>query len=69
MRTSLPMCLALCLFITALSILFPFKKSMASHAMGADLTYEYLGNNTYRIVVKFYRYCGGDPAQQHPKLR
>jgi gliding motility-associated-like protein len=31
----------------------------ASHAMGADLTYECLGGNTYRIRVSFYRDCVG----------
>jgi len=34
----------------------------ASHAMGADLTYECLGGNTYKVRFSFYRDCIGIPA-------
>ncbi len=34
----------------------------ASHAMGADLTYESLGGNTYKVRFSFYRDCVGIPA-------
>lgn len=33
--------------------------SYATHAAGADLTYECLGGNTYRFTLAFYRDCGG----------
>ncbi len=38
----------------------------ASHTMGADLTYECIGNNTYKITVSFYRDCIGIPAPANP---
>ncbi len=34
----------------------------ASHAMGADLTYQCLGGNTYKVRFSFYRDCIGIPA-------
>ncbi len=36
--------------------------ALGSHAMGADLTYECLGNNQYRLTYSFYRDCSGIPA-------
>lgn len=38
------------------------NEARASHAMGADLTYECLGGNTYRVRLSFYRDCIGIPA-------
>lgn len=38
------------------------QEAKASHAMGADLQYQCLGNNTYRIVLRFYRDCAGIDA-------
>ncbi|HNQ62206.1 MAG TPA: hypothetical protein PKJ62_07430 [Bacteroidia bacterium] len=34
----------------------------ASHAMGAELTYECLSSNQYRLYYSFYRDCDGIPA-------
>ena len=34
--------------------------------MGADLTYESLGGNTYKVTVSFYRDCIGIPAPANP---
>jgi PKD repeat protein len=48
--------------ITALLLMVQFREAKASHAMGADLTYECLGGNTYKIRVSFYRDCIGIPA-------
>ena len=31
----------------------------ATHAMGADLTYNCIGNNQYRVKLQFYRDCNG----------
>lgn len=35
------------------------NEARASHAVGADLSYECLGNNQYRITLTFYRDCSG----------
>jgi hypothetical protein len=34
----------------------------ASHAAGGELTYEWIGENSYRFTLKFYRDCTGGPA-------
>ncbi|MFM8916974.1 MAG: PKD domain-containing protein, partial [Bacteroidota bacterium] len=49
------------LAILAIAILSP-KESMASHSMGADLTYQCLGGNTYKVRLSFYRDCVGIAA-------
>ncbi|HKR05483.1 MAG TPA: PKD domain-containing protein [Bacteroidia bacterium] len=38
------------------------QKTYASHSMGADLTYECLGGNTYKVRLSFYRDCIGIAA-------
>lgn len=38
------------------------QKTYASHAMGADLTYECVGGNTYKVRLSFYRDCIGIAA-------
>lgn len=43
----------------ALLFLLSGGEAWASHAMGADLTYQCLGGNTYRIRLSFYRDCIG----------
>ncbi|MCW5908051.1 MAG: gliding motility-associated C-terminal domain-containing protein [Chitinophagales bacterium] len=45
-----------------LSLLLLSQNAEASHAMGADLQYECLGNNNYRITLRFYRDCKGIAA-------
>jgi hypothetical protein len=50
----------LLLVMAALSLVG--NQAQASHAMGADLTYECLGGNTYRVRLSFYRDCIGIPA-------
>lgn len=42
--------------------LFRIQEVRASHAMGADLTYECMGGNQYRLTFSFYRDCSGIPA-------
>jgi gliding motility-associated-like protein len=42
------------------------RTGSASHTMGADLTYECLGGNTYKITVSFYRDCIGIAAPASP---
>jgi len=45
-------------FLVFLAIFTP-KSSNASHALGAELTYECIGNNEYRVRLTFYRDCAG----------
>lgn len=55
----------------ALILLIPFLyngSANASHSMGADMTYECLGGNTYRITLSFYRDCIGSPAPGNPYI-
>lgn len=56
----------------SLALFFFFMGSMqhvqASHAMGADLTYTCMGNNTYEITLTFYRDCNGTTAPANPIL-
>ncbi|MDZ4846946.1 MAG: gliding motility-associated C-terminal domain-containing protein [Chitinophagales bacterium] len=49
-----------CLFITG--------EVFASHAVGADLSYECLGANQYRITLNFYRDCNGVSAPSNPSV-
>jgi len=48
--------------VAIVSMTMQTKQAVASHAMGADLTYECLGGNTYRMRVSFYRDCIGISA-------
>lgn len=47
---------------SALLLTLQYREASASHAMGADLTYECMGGNTYKIRVSFYRDCIGIAA-------
>lgn len=42
-----------------LSVIVPVKKTYATHAEGADITYRCLGGNQYELTVSFYRDCHG----------
>ena len=46
--------------IAALSMVS--SKTYASHAVGADLTYQYVGPNQYLLTLRFYRDCAGISA-------
>lgn len=37
------------------------NQATASHLMGSDMGYQYIGNNKYKITIKFYRDCRGVP--------
>ena len=55
--------------IAFLSIVFCSQKARASHAMGADLTYQSMGGNTYEITLTLYRDCFGIfPEDSFPLL-
>ena len=44
------------------------RQVQATHATGADLTYQSLGNNQYQITFTFYRDCNGIEAPQKQAL-
>lgn len=50
----------LCGFL--LAGVFYGKNAQASHAVGADIFYECISNNQYRIFLNFYRDCAGITA-------
>lgn len=55
------------LLLSLLVLLFIYSsKVSASHTMGADLTYQCLGGNTYKVTVSFYRDCIGIAAPTSP---
>lgn len=45
--------------ITLALLAFAAQKAYASHAAGAELLYEHVSGNTYKITYKFYRDCTG----------
>ncbi|MBP6400889.1 MAG: PKD domain-containing protein [Bacteroidia bacterium] len=49
-------------FSFVMCLLFSNQDAKASHAMGADITYEYIGPNQYLVTFSFYRDCTGIPA-------
>src|SRR6187549_579913 len=50
------------IFLFFIFLLLSSRISYATHAMGAELTYRYLGNSEYEITYTFYRDCSGIPA-------
>ena len=44
---------------TVIATLFNPNQVYASHAQGADISYQCLGGNNYQIMVSFYRDCSG----------
>ncbi len=49
------------LYFLFLLLIIP-EITLGSHAMGADISYNCLGNNLYQINFTFYRDCSGIPA-------
>ncbi|MBL7683825.1 MAG: gliding motility-associated C-terminal domain-containing protein [Flavipsychrobacter sp.] len=39
-------------------------QTYASHSAGGELSYEWISDSTYRVVLKFYRDCSGIPINQ-----
>ena len=60
--------LLLWLFACVLFSFFPAKKAEASHALGAEITYECLGGNEYLVRLVFYRDCNGIAAPTAPSI-
>ncbi len=54
----------LSILVTALVAVFalPADEAFASHGVGADVTYEYIGPNQYLVTLRFYRDCDGITA-------
>lgn len=52
------------IFVVMICIIFlvSTNQTYASHAMGSDITYTYLGGNQYQITFSFYRDCSGIPV-------
>jgi hypothetical protein len=67
MKTNYYLVLTKLLFIT-LFLLSIGQVAQASHAVGADLTYTCIGNNTYEVTLRFYRDCGGVAAPSNPTI-
>lgn len=42
--------------------------AFATHAVGADLTYQCLGGNNYEVTLRFYRDCSGTGAPTNPSV-
>ncbi len=50
-------------FLTTTTLFFAFaQEAKASHAMGADIFYECVGQDSFRITLNFYRDCDGIAA-------
>lgn len=47
------------ILVFVLMFLFTFGPSKGTHMMGADMSYQCLGNGKYKIIAKLYRDCQG----------
>ena len=56
------MVLRLSLFLTFIFCLF-FQQVRASHIIGGDIYYDFLGNNQYRFFITLYRDCASTGAE------
>ncbi|MBW8050709.1 MAG: hypothetical protein FVQ77_10310, partial [Cytophagales bacterium] len=57
----------ICLLVLLLGVLNA-SNVKASHAAGADISYECLGGNTFRVQLSFYRDCDGVSAPTSPNV-
>lgn len=56
------------IFLTASVLLICFS-SIASHIIGGEFIYDYIGSNRYKITLKMYRDCAGPgPAFDSPAM-
>jgi len=53
----------------ALSLFFMHTAARATHIVGGEMYYDYLGNNNYRVTLKVYRDCinGQAPFDGQPQ--
>ena len=49
-------------FIFIITLIISFQ-TFASHIVGGELYYDYLGNNQYRVSITLYRDCFSSGAQ------
>ena len=56
------------LFLTFLFSLFLICEASASHIVGGDIYYDYLGNDNYRITVVLFRDCASTGAAYDPEM-
>ncbi|MFN5400790.1 MAG: hypothetical protein ACK5AS_01575, partial [Bacteroidota bacterium] len=61
-------CFAIAYLFLVVGLLIPVKSS-ATHAAGADIAYEWVSGNTYKVTCTFYRDCGGVAAPNTVTLR
>ncbi len=60
---------AICVcLMTLLLFIAGTQTAEASHAMGADLTYSCINDDTYEITLTFYRDCSGTTAPTSPLI-
>src|SRR5690606_487778 len=57
------------LFVLVSVLFFSTEKLYATHAVGADFSYECLGNNQYRVTLNLYRDCAGVSAPTSVGIR
>lgn len=50
---------AILALVSLLCVVCSFQKTYATHAMGAEITYECISGNSYQITLSFYRDCSG----------
>ncbi|MCR9171901.1 MAG: PKD domain-containing protein [bacterium] len=50
-------------FVIAILLLMTFTPARASHIVGGDIYYDYLGNNQYLFTINLYRDCNSTGAQ------
>jgi len=56
------------LFVLVFFLISAPERAEASHALGAELTYECLGGDQYLVRLVFYRDCGGIAAPTAPTV-
>jgi gliding motility-associated-like protein len=56
------------LILSLVAVLFSYERTEASHALGAEITYECLGGNEYLVRLVFYRDCEGIAAPTAPTI-
>ncbi len=54
--------------LLALYFLLPSTRSMANHAAGGELKYEWVSDSTWKFTFKFYRDCAGIPEPNTVQL-
>ncbi len=56
------------LTLTITLILLNISQLFATHIIGGEMNYEYLGNDTFRITLRVYRDCGAATGFDNPAL-